>query len=628
MATIGSTYGYKAPIDATSIPAASAADREPPTQSEPGWTSVRDTEGVVAQRTVGLHSSGGMGMQASGSNILGEPLLGDGDDQSAAGSDQGPDKYLSPRERNIGILGSVANTMNAVIGTGILALPVAFSKVGWALGSGILLVCGFMCFVSLVALGQVTTTVGGTSYGDTIEKSVGPRSANFVSVIVSLYTWGVCVVYHVVISTNLTDLLADRDLITEEIIPGIENRRFWIVVSTLGVLIPFCMLPNFDKLKYAAMFATSSMMYLSGVIAAYLFVSASRNDVPVWEAGRELVTGATDPELRTPIGPRDSRTAVPLLHPLICCVPPYTAADGVEGCVDGTEAACCVVSGTDEVCCDAQTEAAGIAPWKGAVPAILDENVFSSFSTFLFALATHTVIPQVIVELIEPSTPRIAGVMGGVCVGSLTLYLVVGLTGYLMFGTCVCDNISLSFGPSVLVAVGQGFVIASVSTGYATLCWPCRDAILDLLYPVCMRLYYDGAGISPPDPLPNPSLTTKRVVALLVCLTAASVAWFDPPFAAVLAVLGAVGGGLCGFVMPALAYLMVYHQEKSWGQKVSILACSSSKPSGLLNSVVATTDTLHTAWLVPDLLHSILLRQLWLRRRKYYTPASQGKALP
>ena len=63
-----------------------------------------------------------------------------------------------------------------------------------------------------------------------------------------------------------------------------------------------------------------------------------------------------------------------------------------------------------------------------------DENIFSSFSTFLFALATHTVIPQVVVELIEPSTPRIAGVMGGVCVGSLALYLTVGLTGYLMFG--------------------------------------------------------------------------------------------------------------------------------------------------------------------------------------------------
>jgi amino acid permease len=87
---------------------------------------------------------------------------------------------------------------------------------------------------------------------------------------------------------------------------------------------------------------------------------------------------------------------------------------------------------------------------------------------------------------------------------------------------------------------------------------------------VYLSLYYDGADVSPADTVLEPSLTLKRVVALLVCLTAATVAWFDPPFAAVLAVLGAVGGGLCGFVMPALAYLMVYHEEKSWTHKVCI----------------------------------------------------------
>lgn len=36
--------------------------------------------------------------------------------------------------------------------------------------------------------------------------------------------------------------------------------------------------------------------------------------------------------------------------------------------------------------------------------------------------------------------------MGGVCIGSLGLYLVVGITGYVLFGACVCDNISVSFG--------------------------------------------------------------------------------------------------------------------------------------------------------------------------------------
>ena len=62
MATIGSTYGYKA----ADVPTE-------PTPSEVGWT--REAE-EAAQRTVGLHSSGGLGMQASGSDVLGEALLG------------------------------------------------------------------------------------------------------------------------------------------------------------------------------------------------------------------------------------------------------------------------------------------------------------------------------------------------------------------------------------------------------------------------------------------------------------------------------------------------------------------------------------------------------------------------
>jgi hypothetical protein len=46
-----------------------------------------------------------------------------------------------------------------------------------------------------------------------------------------------------------------------------------------------------------------------------------------------------------------------------------------------------------------------------------------------------------------------------------------------MFGTCVCSNISLSFGESVWVAVGQGFVVISVCCGYPTVCW-CANTCL------------------------------------------------------------------------------------------------------------------------------------------------------
>ena len=57
------------------------------------------------------------------------------------------------------------------------------------------------------------------------------------------------------------------------------------------------------------------------------------------------------------------------------------------------------------------------------------QDIFSSFSTFLFAFLTHTMVPQVVSELVEPSTTRLCYMMGGVCGGSLSLYMMVGLTG-------------------------------------------------------------------------------------------------------------------------------------------------------------------------------------------------------
>eukprot|EP01043_Picozoa_sp_COSAG02_P062694 COSAG02_NODE_8712_length_2464_cov_2.186892_2_plen_155_part_00 len=128
----------------------------------------------------------------------------------------------------------------------------------------------------------------------------------------------------------------------------------------------------------------------------------------------------------------------------------------------------------------------------------------------------------------------------------------------------------------MLVAIGQGFVVTSVSCGYATLCWPCRDAILDLCYPLYLRAIgeapvvdsaqdgpYSTVTAAPPDaPAPGsdgvatatasmsdgggktrvPSMLLKRLLALLIVLSASSVAWFDPPFGAVVSILGAVGG--------------------------------------------------------------------------------------
>ena len=60
-------------------------------------------------------------------------------------------------------------------------------------------------------------------------------------------------------------------------------------------------------------------------------------------------------------------------------------------------------------------------------------------------------------------------------------------------------------------------MVTSVCCGYPTLAWPCRDALLELLYPLYLRA--TGAEAR------EPSLLLKRAVALLIVLVASAVAW-------------------------------------------------------------------------------------------------------
>ena len=221
------------------------------------------------------------------------------------------DDVAAPRERTMGVVPGAASMLNSVIGTGILALPIAFSRVGWALGIILLAVCCALAGLSLVVIGICSTEVGATSYGTMIERALGPRWGKLSSAIVSMHGFGACLAYSLVIATNMTDLLNDQGWVgaNQPIIPGqtgdnwwtFDNRRFWVVAPAIGVVLPLCLLPNYNALRFASVMATSSMVYLTSVIAVLGFIAASRDGLPIWRAAE------------------GSRISSPTLPPAICC---------------------------------------------------------------------------------------------------------------------------------------------------------------------------------------------------------------------------------------------------------------------------------------------------------------------
>ena len=466
------------------------------------------------------------------------------------------EEQAAPRERTMGIVPGAASMLNSVIGTGILALPIAFSRVGYVLGIVLLAVCCLLAGVSLVIIGICSTEVGATSYGTMIERALGPRWGKLSSVIVSLHMFGACLAYSLVIATNMTDLLNDQGWVgaNQPILPGqtgdnwwsFDNRRFWIVAPAVGVVLPLVLLPNYNALRFASVTATSSMVYLTAVIAVLGFIGANRDGLPLWR------------------GEADSRISSPTLPPAICCEQDDVTEDGV--CTEAVEGGLYPAA----------------VPWGQPSAVILDTDIFSSFSTFLFAFLSHSVAPQVVAEFKEPSTPRLAQMMGTVAGTCAMIYLFVGLMGYLQFSNCVCSNISVSYGPSGWVAVGQAFVVFSVIAGYPTNCWPGRDAVLELVWPLCCR----AGGSGQPS---APSLTVKRFVAVLFLIFASITAWFDPEFDQVLALIGAFGGSSTAFVLPSYAVSasstpQVPVMTRSFSEILPVLAVHRSLQRGVASA--------------------------------------------
>jgi hypothetical protein len=261
---------------------------------------------------------GSMGNSGSGGGGGGETVRwswSDGSDALLPGKVRrgsvNEDSGAAPRERTMGLAPGALSMLNSVIGTGILALPIAFSRVGYGLGVILVTVCCVLAAISLVIIGICATEVGATSYGTMIERSLGPRWGTLSSLIVSLYGFGACLAYSLVIASNMTDLLNDQGWVSanEPIIPGqtgdnwytFDNRRFWIIAPAIGVVLPLCLLPNYSALRFASVLATSSMIYLATVIAVLGFIAASRHGLPVWR------------------GEEGSRVSSPTLPPAICC---------------------------------------------------------------------------------------------------------------------------------------------------------------------------------------------------------------------------------------------------------------------------------------------------------------------
>ncbi|XP_017150812.1 glutamate transporter polyphemus-like [Drosophila miranda] len=174
--------------------------------------------------------------------------------------------------------GAFVSLLKSVIGTGILALPLAFSYTGWMCGAILLILTTIMLIhgITLLVMCMVESArrqkQGYCNYSDTMVFSFGEgpnwckycaKAAGFlVDVVLSLSHYGVCVVYLVFVAVNLKQLA--------------ENFKFDVDLRIYIAIVGLCTIPLFlvRHLKYLVPFnmVANIVMYVGFfMIFYYLF---------------------------------------------------------------------------------------------------------------------------------------------------------------------------------------------------------------------------------------------------------------------------------------------------------------------------------------------------------------------
>jgi len=170
---------------------------------------------------------------------------------------------------------AVFNVCKAQIGSGILALPYAVSKVGdqprVLIGSSILVVImGILSAYSFFNIGRMCNDNGAAlSLGEFWEKEVDPNTAWIVSIACFMAPFCVALTYSIAMADTISSLLQSMSL------PAIlSNRSSSLMAVTLFVLYPLCNLRSLAALSPFSLVGVISVL-LTAVVMCMKLVSGA-----------------------------------------------------------------------------------------------------------------------------------------------------------------------------------------------------------------------------------------------------------------------------------------------------------------------------------------------------------------
>ncbi|KAL8952059.1 MAG: hypothetical protein Q9222_002011 [Ikaeria aurantiellina] len=212
---------------------------------------------------------------------------GHGDNQDVRPSSANSQRSIRPRSargrKEVGVVGqaswisSVVNLLNTIVGAGVLAMPLALSRMGIVLGIFIILWAGVTAGFGLYLQTRCARYLErGSASFFALSQITYPNAAVIFDAAIAIKCFGVGVSYLIIIG----DLMPGVVQGFSENAAGVAflvDRHFWVTGFML-IVIPLSFLRRLDSLKYTSVIALISIGYLVILVVAHFIKGDTTQD--------------------------------------------------------------------------------------------------------------------------------------------------------------------------------------------------------------------------------------------------------------------------------------------------------------------------------------------------------------
>jgi amino acid permease len=167
------------------------------------------------------------------------------------------------------IAGATFNLANGIVGAGIIGLPYAIHQGGFLFGVTIIAICCYLTHYTVTLMVETGRAHGRFSYEELCELAFGASGFYLLSLFQLFNSFGACIVYMLVISTTVPDVLSPYYTFPTWGILG--NDSIVTIVTCTCVLLPLSLYRNMSHLEKWSFLSLCSVVVLCfGVV--YTFV--------------------------------------------------------------------------------------------------------------------------------------------------------------------------------------------------------------------------------------------------------------------------------------------------------------------------------------------------------------------